>query len=106
MKGQSRGLFIFDISSAQKLRSVVANNTFAEDREDITYIWFNSLEGDRVTMDLTLFERRGDLFKRFDERHVQYIYGEEEILSALKEAGFAVGTEGHLGADKSDRINL
>ncbi len=100
------GLFIFDISSAQKLRSVVANNTFAEDREDITYIWFNSLEGDRVTMDLTLFERRGDLFKRFDERHVQYIYGEEEILSALKEAGFAVGTEGHLGADKSDRINF
>lgn len=100
------GVFIFDISSESKLRSIVGNNTFAEDREDITYVWFNSQCGDAVTMDLTLFERQGDLYRRFDERHVQYIYGEEEIVSALREVGFSVRTEGHLGADKRDRINF
>ena len=101
------GVFIFDISSAKKLKDDIGNNLFAEDRDDISYIWFNSLEGDRVTMDLTFFERQNDgKYIRFDERHIQYIYEEDEILSALKEAGFTAKAEGHLGKDKRERINF
>ncbi len=101
------GAFIFDISSADKLRHTVGNNLFAEDGEDVSYIWFNALNGDSVTMDLTIFERLSNgNYARFDERHVQYIYEEEEILSCLRECGFEASAEGHLGKEKSERINF
>ena len=101
------GVFIFDISSEQKLKEEIGDNLFAEDRDEISYIWFNTLNGDSVTMDLTFFERQADgKYARFDERHVQYIYREEEVLSALQEAGFTARAEGHLGKDKRERINF
>lgn len=101
------GTFIFDISTEYKLKNVLGNNLFAEDREDITYLWFNELKEDSIVMDLTFFERGTDgKYSRFDERHVQYIYGEEEIMDALKECGFEAQSEGHLGKDKRERINF
>ena len=61
-------------------------------------------------MDVTLFTKRADgAFDRFDERHTQYVYTEDEIVSALKDSGFEVlRVEGHLGEDKetSDRISF
>lgn len=101
------GIFIFDISSSQKLKNTVGNNLFAEDREELTYLWFNTLSNNSVTMELTLFERiDGGLYKRYDETHVQYIHEEEEISAALGRAGFSVRTEGHLGKEKRERINF
>ena len=100
------GAFIFDISSAHKLKNIIGNNLFAEDNEDLTYLWFNKLEGDKVTMDLTFFEKQGENYVRSDERHVQYIHEEDGVCAALKDAGFAVETEGHLGQDKTERINF
>ena len=101
------GVFIFDISTPYKLKNILGNNLFAEDREDITYLWFNALGEDSVTMDLTLFERRDDgSYSRFDERHIQYIHEENEIISALKDCGFEVTSEGHLNKDKRERINF
>ena len=101
------GVFIFDISSSEKLKDTIGNNLFAEDGEDVSYMWFNKLEQDSIIMDLTFFERRSDgTYKRYDERHVQYIYDEDEIISALKEAGFSAKAEGHLGKDKQERINF
>lgn len=104
------GIFWFDVSSAYKLREKVANNMFADDRDDVTYLAFNTLEEDRVKMDVTLFVREADgRFRRFDETHIQYIHEEEDILAALCLAGFEVlSAEGHLGAKKegSDRLNF
>ncbi len=107
---KKNGIFWFDISSAYKLREKVANNIFADDREEVTYLSFNTLYPDRVRMEVTLFARESDgKFRRFDETHLQYIHEEEDVLRALKNAGFAViAEEGHLGAEKSgsDRLNF
>lgn len=104
------GLFWFDVSSPYKLREKIADNIFADDREDMTYLSFNSLKGDRVEMDVTLFLRRKDgAFDRFDERHTQYIHEEADVRGALERAGFSViAVEGHLGEEKerSDRLNF
>lgn len=104
------GIFWLDISSEYKLRHKVADNISADDREDVTYLSFNSLSEDRVEMDVTLFVKRKDgSFDRFDEHHTQYIHREEDISAALRKAGFSViRTEGHLGEPKerSDRLNL
>jgi SAM-dependent methyltransferase len=102
------GVFLFDISSERKFQEKIANTVSADDRDDVTYLSFNSVQGDEVTMDVTVFERRQDgAFDRRDERHTQYIYREEEIVCALQACGFSLlEVEGHLGEDKntSDRI--
>ena len=102
------GVFLFDISSERKFREKIANTVSVDDRDDVTYLSFNSLDGDTATMDVTLFVKKADGdYRRLDERHIQYIYKEDEILSALEECGFqTVRVEGHLGEEKSesDRI--
>ena len=102
------GVFLFDISSERKFAEKIANTVCADDREDVTYLAFNRIEGEKVTMEVTLFSRRDDgAFERADETHIQYIYKEEEILLALRENGFSLlCVEGHLGEDKntSDRL--
>lgn len=103
------GIFWIDVSSACKLREKIANNIFADDRDEITYLCFNTLKDDRVEMDVTLFVKEADgRFSRYDEKHVQYIHEEEALLSALAGAGFDVRVEGHLGGKKegSDRLNF
>ena len=102
------GIFWFDVSSEYKLRQKVANNMFGDDRDDVTYLEFNSLKEDRVETDVTLFVREGEFFRRFDERHVRYIHSEEAVMAALLAAGFRAEIEGHLGEqkDNSDRLNF
>ncbi|MBQ7370177.1 MAG: class I SAM-dependent methyltransferase [Clostridia bacterium] len=104
------GIFLFDISSKGKFSQKIANTVSADDRDDVTYLSFNTLSGDEVTMDVTLFIKGADgRFDRFDERHVQYVYEESEIVTALEETGFEIlRMEGHLGEDKekSDRISF
>ncbi len=102
------GIFLFDISSKRKFLEKIANTVSVDDREDVTYFSFNKVEEDSVMMDVSLFVKEEDgRFARLDERHKQYIYTEEEILTALQNNGFALlQVEGHLGEDKSvsDRI--
>ena len=105
------GAFIFDISTEYKLKEVIGNNMFAEDGEDVTWLWFNSFKGDRVEMDITVFSPAGGgLFRREDERQVQYVHTRGAVEEALIKAGFTVlSCEGHLGAptdEHSLRLNF
>lgn len=102
------GVFLFDISSPRKFESKIANTVSVDDREEITYLSFNKMENDVVTMDVTLFAKEdGGAYRRYDETHTQYVYAEDEVIVALQAAGFQVrSVEGHLGEDKNttDRI--
>lgn len=101
------GIFIFDISSEHKLRHIVGSNLFARDFDNATLLWFNTLYGNRVEMEITVFTRQPNgSYTRADERQTQYIHGETEIISALQSAGFSVSAEGHLGGSKDERINF
>ncbi|MBQ7948264.1 MAG: class I SAM-dependent methyltransferase [Clostridia bacterium] len=102
------GIFLFDISSKKKFEEKIANTVSVDDREDVTYFNFHRAETDGVTMEVTLFVKGEDGgYQRLDETHRQYIYEEDEILSALNANGFeTLEVEGYLGEDKasSDRI--
>ncbi len=85
------GIFIFDISSFYKLSEIISNNTFIHDGDDIFYSWENKYYKNKhlSQMYLNFFvreEKKG--YKRFCERHIQRSYTEDEIKSALKNAGF------------------
>lgn len=102
------GVFLFDISSPRKYADKIANTVSVDERDEVTYISFNSVEGDTARMEVTLFVKREDgAFERLEETHVQYIYGLDEINGALTRCGFTlVEAQGHLGADIecADRI--
>ena len=101
---KKNGAFIFDVSSKRKFEKKVANTVSVDDRDDVTYLAFNKMDGDEVTMEVSLFVRQKDgSYVRFDERHVQYAHEKTEIVAALNNAGFEViKTEGHLGLDETD----
>jgi ubiquinone/menaquinone biosynthesis C-methylase UbiE len=102
------GAFLFDISSENKIRNIIGENLFGEDGDDISYLWFNKQTDDGVIMDLTFFVKDDDgRYTRYDEQHRQYAHSENLIVTTLQECGFYVAkTEGHLGGDKTERINF
>lgn len=86
------GIFVFDLNTSYKYRSQLADNTFAENREQGSFIWENTF--DETTgineYDLTLYiqdEEDPDYFMRFEEVHYQRAYEIEAIKKALREGG-------------------
>ena len=84
------GLFIFDISSFNKLSKTIGNNTFIHDGDDIFYSWENKYYDNKhlIKMYLNFFVKDKKGYRRFCERHIQRAYTENEIKDALKRAGF------------------
>ncbi|WP_042276153.1 class I SAM-dependent DNA methyltransferase [[Clostridium] dakarense] len=85
------GLFIFDISSFYKLSTILGNNMYGENREEIAYMWQNYFDEEEnlVEMELAFFIKDEDgKFERFEEVHQQRAYTQEEIIDLLKVAGF------------------
>ena len=54
------GLFVFDVSSERKFYDKVANTVSVDDRDEVTYLSFNSMQDKKVVMDVTLFVKGED----------------------------------------------
>ena len=88
---QDKGLFIFDINSEYKLKNILGNNIFLEDRDYIYYTWDNRYdeETDICEFYLTFFHSQDGLnFSRFDEIHRERAYSRDAVESMLRQAGF------------------
>ncbi len=84
------GVFIFDLNTVYKYQNILGDNTFAEDREESSFIWDNFYdEEDQVNeYDLTLFIREENgLYRKYTETHYQKAYELTTVRRALKEAG-------------------
>ena len=85
------GALAFDISSAHKLKNVLGDNFFGEDRDEVTYLWFNRFDSaaNTVNMELSFFAREADgRYRRFDETHVQKAHDPERLRTLMTESGF------------------
>ena len=84
------GIFIFDMNSSFKYRELLAENTFAETREEGSFIWDNYFDEEEGIneYDLTLYiKAEGENFQRFQETHFQKSYELSAIKRLLEEAG-------------------
>lgn len=83
------GLFIFDVNTEYKLSSVLGNNAFVSDGEDIFWSWQNEYDRGTRLCDfyLTFFEKMGESYRRFDEVHTERAYSVDELLSLLRRSG-------------------
>ena len=83
------GALAFDVSSPYKIRNILGNSFFGEERDEVAYLWQNALEDDIVTMDITFFLREeGELYRRVSETHRQRVHEPERLKALLEEAGF------------------
>ena len=83
------GLFIFDVNTPYKFEQILADNIFYQIDDDITYIWNNSYNTKtrKAKFDLTFFVREGELYRRFDESHIERAYYNDEIINLLGLSG-------------------
>ena len=84
------GIFVFDINSSFKYYHLLGENTFAETREEGSFIWENYFDEEEGIneYDLTLYiEEEDGRFSRFQEVHYQKCYELEKIKELLAKAG-------------------
>ena len=89
------GVFLFDLNTVRKYEEVIADSTFAENREDCSFIWENEYDPDTKinTYALTLFvrdEKEPERFIRHEEVHEQRAYAEAEVRDLIREAGLSL----------------
>ena len=108
------GVFIFDVNTPWKYETLLADRTFAEVREESSFIWENFYDPeDKINeYDLTLFIREeGGLYRRFSETHYQRSYTLEEIKASAEAAGlrFEAAYDGYTKEpvrEDSERISI
>ncbi len=108
------GIFLFDFNTRFKYENVLGDRTFAESRDECSFIWDNYYyEEEQVNeYELTLFiKEKGskEIYRRYQETHYQKGYTLEEIKGLIKKSGmeFLAAYDAYLGkpADaQSERI--
>lgn len=84
------GIFVFDVNTPYKYYELLAENTFAENREEGSFIWENYFDEEEQIneYDLTLYIKEEDgRYQRFQEAHYQRCYELNTIRTLLEEAG-------------------
>lgn len=81
---KDNGLFIFDVNSYYKLSEILGNNIYTYSEEEVFYTWENVFEDNLLSMFLTFFVKKGDLYERFEEEHLERAYTEAELEKALE----------------------
>ena len=86
----NEGIFIFDMNTMYKYEEILADNTFAEDREESSFIWENYYdEEDEINQyDLALFVKEEDgRYRKYEETHLQRAYRQEDVEKMIRESG-------------------
>ena len=83
------GVFLFDINTPEKLRSL-DGQVFLDENEDSYCVWRAEFGEDEncCFYGIDLFQRDGDCWKRSFEQHCEYAYAPQQLAEWLKEAGF------------------
>lgn len=84
------GIFIFDMNTMYKYREILGEAVICENREESSFIWENFYnEEEQINQyDLTLFiQEENELYRKYEETHVQRGYEPERVRALLEQAG-------------------
>lgn len=89
---KNQGLLIFDVHSLYKIHHIFAGATFADQDEDVSFIWNSYLadEPNSVEHDMSFFVKQNGMYKRYDELHYQRTFSTDEYKAWLEAASFEV----------------
>ena len=83
------GLLLFDIRTPDFLRAL-DGQTFVDAQEDLLCLWRAEYDEDAAALiyGMDLFSRRGRLWDRRREEHIEYVHEPEALRTLLEAAGF------------------
>lgn len=83
------GLFIFDIRTADWLRSL-DGSVFVDEKDDVLCLWRADFDEEEqaILYGMDIFSRRGRLWERSGEEHVEYVHTEDALRSLMEKNGF------------------
>lgn len=85
------GLFLFDVNTVYKHRSVLADNVFVTENERVFCVWQNfPRENDTTDIALDFFAEADGVYYRSSEDFSERAYPEEQLRDMLARAGFDV----------------
>ncbi|PCK20771.1 SAM-dependent methyltransferase [Bacillus pumilus] len=87
---EADGVLLFDVHTPYKMEKVFPGSTYADQDEEISYIW-QSDQGDdlySVIHDLSFFVKDGDVYQRYNETHEQRTFTFETYAAFLESVGF------------------
>ena len=86
------GLFIGDMNTLWALSEVWDHNSYFSESEDLSVIMQSEYnpEAHMVTVKMVAFVRRGELYERLEETHVERAYPERTVVTAMERAGLEV----------------
>lgn len=92
---EPKGLFIFDINMPYKHHSVLGDNTFVYDLDDVFCVWQNSFDPEssnyRVDISLDIFSKNENgLYERYYDELSEIAFEYESIEEMLISSGFTV----------------
>lgn len=86
------GIFIFDLNTIYKFKTVLSDNSYCEASDDSAYIWENFYdEAERINeycLNFFISNKQNGLYERFEELHYEKGYEADEIINYLSMAGF------------------
>ena len=82
------GIFIFDINTPEKLRGL-DGQIFIDETDDDFCVWRAEIDEDinACVYGMDLFQRRGELWERSNEEHIEYMHDLGDIKNMLSAAG-------------------
>lgn len=83
------GIFIFDVNTPEKLRSM-DGQVFLDEDDDVYCVWRGEFDEKTniCTYGMDLFQRQDRLWRRSFEEHREYAYSAQQLTEYLKAAGF------------------
>lgn len=83
------GIFIFDVNTPEKLRSM-DGQIFLDEDDDVYCVWRGEFDGrsNICSYGMDLFQRQGNAWIRSFEEHREYAYSQAQLTEYLKSAGF------------------
>ncbi len=86
------GGYIFDVTTEYNLLHNFAGYTFAENFDDVSYIWENEydIENKICSSKVSMFRLEDEIYQKYVEVHRQKVYDTAWLKQSLKAVGFEV----------------
>lgn len=86
------GIFVFDVNSLYKHHTILADNTFVYEEEDVFLVWRNAYDAasQAVEINLDFFEKEEGTYYREQEQFTEYAYDTPLLCQLLIKSGFEV----------------
>ena len=83
------GIFIFDVNTPEKLRSM-DGQVFLDEDDDVFCVWRGEFDEETniCSYGMDLFQREGQVWHRSFEEHQEYAYSRDQLTDYLCDAGF------------------